>query len=217
MTDNQIAAAASDSPGVSGTPPFEYSRYTETTSKEGSEFLIRNKGSFEWAEGPGFGRPVDASLGQLLMKPTLRITWYNVPRAFIYNSTFVPTNIRFVEGRVNSDTFLGRAPGTLLCLEATIDAHEMPIDPALLGLTGGEPAREYNVIFNLKEFAPPSGSPNGFQGHNLLPYGGSVASPGNPAIPGNSVWYLVSVDGSTTGLRQYQSTPFATLFEGVLF
>lgn len=188
----------------------ESQRYVEYKNLEGAEYISRENNFYNWAESDasiglvaGPNSTVNASIGNLLMKPTFQLIWHRVPWKYILDSNFNPKNIRACESTVNAVAFFGRAIGTLLCLEAVIEPHEAPVGPTVMNLASWQPPREYTVTFNYKEFKPDSGKGT-YQGHNLLPN------------PKNGRWYLVTSNGDpVTGTPQYGSSTFSTMFAGI--
>lgn len=109
---------------IDGNPYREYMRFTTFTSETSAEYMTLKGGSMQFVsdfdgnptgtlkidgmEIPGFFGKT------LLPKTTLKMTWFDVPYAFVDPTQNASTNIYQALGRVNQHWFYGYAPGELL-------------------------------------------------------------------------------------------------------
>jgi hypothetical protein len=109
---------------IDGNPYREYMRFTTFTSETSAEYMTLKGGAMQFVsdydgdpqgtlkidgvEIPGFFGKT------LLPKTTLKMTWFDVPYAFVDPTQWASTNIYQALGRVNQHWFYGYAPGELL-------------------------------------------------------------------------------------------------------
>jgi hypothetical protein len=213
---------------------------TEVLSLTGFQ-LIYTEGTQGIAGGVGWSGPAGqafpGSVGQLLVKPDIRLGWDLVPETFVMSAgTYIPTNILAGLGCVNATSFLGYPAGTLLCLGAkqTRKTNVLALSP-LPGAPATESAYIYTYELLLKYFNPTKGVtgsdtpiqliPKNFPGtqigHTCFPWKGNVA-PGAPgAAPGPfdlnaGKWFVATFDGNDptkggqTLFAQYEYANFFT-------
>jgi hypothetical protein len=111
-----------------------------------------------FANGPHAGAAVPAPFGTLMSKCTYTLNWMWVPHEYLSGAdpyVFRPARLEACTGRVNSDTFLGFPPMTLLMQAPRYVRFKFPI------LTTAGVASGYfgwNVQIPLQYFEPPRGT-----------------------------------------------------------
>lgn len=116
--------------------------------------------NIKFANGPARGTAIPAPFGTLMSKVTKTLNWMWVPHEYISGEDvleFTPTKINSVVGRVNSDTFLGNPPGTLLLQAPIFNRFRYPIQSADIidGYFG------WNIKFPMQFFDPERGGDTG--------------------------------------------------------
>jgi hypothetical protein len=184
--------------------PSEFFRYVSKIPQPGVEFLkVGNSknGTYKYVTNaasppaPSFRTVVPFGMNVRLQKTTLQYKWWWVPEAYLFNSAGLPTNIINGIGKVNNaawpNTLNGFPAGTLLAMPAQFEAINSPNSTLTTptGATGGQPNKEYNVMFNFLYFAPPYNAADLPQGHNAAPFNDGLyyqvqtVNGGNPLYP----------------------------------
>lgn len=184
-----------------------------------------------YTEGGGFTTPPDpfsnakfnrypAEVGRIVVKSDLRVTWYGVPQAWVYQTgTLFPSRILWRIGTLNATPIFGYPKGTLLLMGAklTRSPWTLWLPPAAPG-NAAESQFQYNVEFSMVYFNPDKGFGNGgggaFKltdrlGWNCSPWRGSLFTVpvfGAVALPlpdGNAgKWFFSSFDGQDIAPRR---------------
>jgi hypothetical protein len=181
----------------------EADRYVDWGKYEGGvDSLKIDVGQIKYAEGPPefLGQPYPGSLSLIYPKGTIRATWYEVPRDWVFNADGVPTSINSCVGRVNSQAFRGYPAGTLFLEPPIFDPYVMNLRQQG-GLWTGQPLLFYDVGLIFRHMDPPrfdDSSP--YRGHNLVP------------LPRRSEFVLGTRDGTTGGDGVYLQADFNQIF-----
>lgn len=143
------------SPAVEGTRNtyLEPTPTIEVISAEGLN-------NIKFASGPNSGAAVPAPFGTLMSKCTYVLNWMWVPHEYISTSDYpvlVAAKINACVGRVNTDTFFGFPPGTLLLQAPSFQPFRFPIvtSDRTEGFFG------WNVRLPIQHFDPPRGGTTG--------------------------------------------------------
>lgn len=187
------------------TPALESQRSTyfdpvpsiEIISAEGINNIL-------FANGPALNDPIPAPFGTLMSKCTYTLNWMWVPHEYISGAdpyVFRPTRLEACTGRVNSDTFLGFPPMTLLMQAPRYTRFKFPI------LTAAGAASGYygwNVQIPLQFFDPPMGVP-----------GDAATYRGNQLVPRrvDLLWY--GAKRAVGGGKLYSEAAFGDIFKHV--
>lgn len=157
---------------------YEWERYTVIEINPATEFMRRFGGAWKWVAGvPDVGsRPVFEKnyTNFKITRTKIIMTWFQVPDTGLFvggfeNSTASP-NIENAVGTVNSTTFMGRLPGTML-LEGW-----KPIPRTMPEIGVSNFPRSWDVQLTWTYFQPPpSAIDNNFaygarNGHLLVPH-----------------------------------------------
>lgn len=113
--------------------------------------------NIKFANGPNRSTPIPAPFGTLMSKMLLTFNWMWVPNEFISGSDplrFTPTKILNCVGRVNSDTFRGYPPGTLLLQAPAFERFRFP----MLAANGVDGYFGWNVRLPIQYFDPDRGA-----------------------------------------------------------
>ncbi len=160
LDDAQVLSAGSGT-AYAGEPYrntyFTPSPSVEIISAEGLNNILWANNQFS-PTSPG--NIIPAPFGTLMSKTLLSFRWMWVPNEYVSgpNSlTFTPKWIDSCVGKVNSDTFLGYAPGTLLLQAPTYERFRFPV-PTIDGVYG---YFGWNIGLNFQFFDPPRGSQDG--------------------------------------------------------
>ena len=163
------------------------------------------------ASGPPNVTPGDANqssfqgaVGERLTQTIYKLKWWEVPKFYICDADGIPAKLEAAVGKVNSDTFRGHAPGTLLMMPPEMELLQFPY------YSEDGRAEYYNVGLSMLKFDPTPGATSPLaRGHNLFAWrtGGGVA--GGPG------WFLATRDGTVAGPRYIEETAFADVFTHV--
>lgn len=188
----------------------EYARNTLLEIAPTVEQITIAAGNMAWAEnsdggGTEAGDPFQSDYSVIIPAQTLTLKWLDVPADFISpDSGYSFPKLQNTQGCVNSDTFLGRAPGTLLLKTVELVRKVSPLFEVVSGYY--RPVVLYDVTFVMSYFDPPKGNAlSAFRGHNLVPTRRGVATDG-------VVYLLATRDGTTSGPKLYRERSFASLF-----
>lgn len=189
---------------------FEYLRYLEHDQQTNVYDVVIPTGRFKFAEGTSgnpLGKVFPGEVTFYEVKTTYSLKWRLVPEDFIIdyvNYDFgYPTKINAAAGHVNATKFCGFPAGTLLLLEPEIERYVA----GALRRSDGKPMFYADVVLPIVHFDPPLGVSAGSEiqkGHNNKPWWKS----GDTTLH----YYMVSSDGTSTGIRVYGSYEFADIF-----
>ncbi len=142
---------------------FDLSPSVEIISAEGLSNLTI-------VHGAAAGTRVPAPIGTLMSKITYTLNWMWVPHEYISTTGYpllTPTKILGCVGRVNSDTFFGFAPGTLLLQAPQFQAFRFPVatvNPTDFSYYG------WNVRLPIQFFDPTRAVADAaYRGHQTVP------------------------------------------------
>lgn len=184
----------------------EYKRYCEFGLDPSVQALTADVASqLKFHEGgPSTTTPVTAfpaPLAELMAKAAFTIKWMQVPHEYLSDSQYYlkPTKILDRLGRVNDDTFVGHAKGTLLLTAVKFEPHLFTVTPAdpYYPLTG------WDVTFVFEQFDPEKGvSGSEYRGHRVFPwredgkwyYAVRTNAAGVPDSPPKELLPLVAMD-----------------------
>lgn len=157
--------------------------------------------NIKFANGPQAGEVIPAPFGTLMSKITKTLNWMWVPHEYISGDDplqFTPDNIMSCVGRVNSDTFLGHPPGTLLLQAPVFQRFRFPVLTRnnLYGYFA------WNIKLPMQFFDPPRGVADAnYRGHQLVPRRTDL------------LWYgAIREDGSS---KLFPEAPFANIFKHI--
>ena len=137
------------------------------------------------------------------MKLNIFLEWLHVPEEFIFDENYHAVKFEEAVGCVNSETFMGYAPETLL-----LEDYELEIANQPLATDDWQAYPTRHVKMPFVYFEPPQGGGGGAQGagHNIFPYR-------HENLDGNKVpYYLATLDGINSGARRYYAYDFNKLF-----
>lgn len=190
----------------------EYERYITVDIEEKTEALERSSGNMKYAEGPKIDKGFAGLFYSYETRTYYNLRWHQVPLRWIadtedINTMPLFTNIRAAVGKVNSDTFLNKEPGTLLLLEPKYTIYKSP-----LVFSDKSDYWYVDVFLPLVYFNPELGAGTPIQkGHNNKPLF-------LPSETSTKYYYATSggaPGGVVTGAPLYQSAPFADMFRRV--
>lgn len=159
--------------------------------------------NIKFANGPIAGSAAPAPFGTLMSKTTYTLNWMWVPHEYISTTAYpilTPSKILGCVGKVNNDTFLGFAPGTLLAQAPVFEPMRFPIGciDSTLGFYG------WNVRLPIQFFDPPRGVEDAnYRGHLCIPYRKDL------------LWYGAIRENGTS--RLYSTTVFENIFANANF
>lgn len=137
-----------------------FGRYVTYKSKPGLRQLVLNRSAVKRSDT---SRPIPEGVPVPVPYEDIELTWHQIPESALNTTVWGET-----QGRVNSDTFLGRPAETLLMEAPEIVSRE--------GLFG---ARSYDVIFRMRYYPQyDKGTPPTARGWNyiLLPIGDAATA-----------------------------------------
>jgi len=225
LTDNETELQSNPTFGYQ-----EWTRYVERIPQSYVDLAHIDGGQLA-AFAPTVGSPINGSpfisapyILARQEKSAWKLIWREVPEEFLYDGNGFSQKLAGIQKRVNSVTFMGRAPGTLLCESAIGEKNPAPVatdQQEGLSFT-------YDVTLEMKEFDPQPGDPNvkatviaagtgsdgtplygPAAGWNLLP---GVRGGTNPG--GNQAWayYYYTANGTATGKPQFEAVDFFKIF-----
>jgi hypothetical protein len=166
---------------------------------------------------------------QILVKVDVGLTWRDVPARWILGDggSLLPGNIMAGLGCVNVGRFLGYDAGTLLFIGLKLTRYSWVHQVPSLDLTNLESEFQYDVEFLFSYFNPtkgftlaPGGGPMTITsnlGHNNFVYRGSVTPlAGGKSDKQQNLWFLATIDGTTTGGRLFRSFDYRLFFDSPL-
>lgn len=210
----------------------EYQRYTILDTEPRTEILTLSGFQLIYCVGQGNTNPITnpypkvapGELGTILIKPDLKITWYDVPEKYISQNQIpgqvYPVKICRALGKVNKLVWMGYPKGTLLLNGVRLVRKPWALAAGAVG-TGVVPTsvREsifnYDIEFLISFFDPPLGYQNNaaivdatgigtgttgadVRGHNCLPYRGEPTGTVISALDKNAgKWFLATYNGQT--------------------
>lgn len=191
-----------------GTPWQEWQRFVEWPNQPVDETLIREAGSFTFAEGPAgvVGNPFQSPTPQQIPNSEVHATWKRVPRngLFVPGTDWLNINITSRYKTLNQATFLNQPKGTLRFEGAIAHPLPSPVPPQLQGIVLGNINCYYDVDMIFSYRNPPPFGIN--KGHNIAPFPSQA--------PGTSgQWGLVTVDGTPTGASIFAYSDFTQIFQ----
>lgn len=199
-------------------------RWTEIDVGPKTDILSVDGQQLTFVEGntPPFGNKVPGSVGQVLVKSDVRVTWYGVPKRWLFGATEKPTKILAGLGTVNDAEFYSNYPaGTLMCSAVTMQKSIWPF-----AVTSGaviESQFEYDVQFLFSYFSPTRGPDANLTlpgGWNLQPWrglGNYAAGAGNSSTA-SGYWYTCTFNGNiplgnnTGGQTLFRTSDFSQMF-----
>lgn len=227
----------------------EYHRYTILDTEPRTEVLTLAGFQLIYCAGQGNTDPITnaypkvapGELGQILVKPDLKLTWYDVPEKYISQNTIpghvYPTKIVTALGKVNKTVWLGYPKGTLMLNGVRLIRKPWTLAAGLVGTLPNairESIFNYDIEFLISFFDPPMGYQNNalivdatgigtgttgadVRGHNCLPYRGEPTGTVIAALDKNAgKWFLATYNGQANyiGNGREDSNPGSpTLFE----
>lgn len=189
----------------------EWMRFVEKNRKSSVEFLMPERGTLKFVEGPAsiLNKEFRGNRGQINMRTRLTWRWVGVPDDGLFTlggseRGGVPSRIDSAVGRVNSTEFAGYPAGTLLCEAPEFKPVMYPVHPGYVMAKDfiWDVPRMWDVTLVFVHFDPPYDAAGGFtsRGHNLCP------------APVSKFWYKAGTAGSTS-YPLYDSTEFADIFK----
>lgn len=209
---------------------------TELLTLSGFQLIYAEGGSNTGTTTNAEGKAFPGEVFQVMCKPDVKVTWYDVPEKYISSATtegqLYPAKILRGLGTVNSGEIFGFPIGTLLLVAVKFTRY--PWTLAAGGTpTGSFPgdAREsrfnYDVDFLFSHFNPEKGYDTNAQitnylGHNCQPYRGE---PTGTTLAANDLnagkWFMATYSGLLTNVEGDDSptliryTNFGNLFDSV--
>ncbi len=195
------------------TPAAETRRYTYFDPVPSIEIIsAEGLNNIKFAYSPGVpdgppNEPIPAPFGTLMAKVTYTLNWMQVAQEYISSAAsqvFFPSKILGCVGRVNTTTFMGFGPGTLLLQPPVFQRFRFPLTTA----TGVYGYFGWNIRFPMQYFNPTAGPQAGvppgiiYAGHQLIPWRSNLS------------WYPCQrEDGSS---KLYPEADFNNIFTHVL-
>ncbi len=157
-------------PAVDGGVEFEYQRWTKQTARPYTEIFVLGNGTYKF-DAPAVpeidGKPVNSPQTVVKQqKNAIDFTWYEVPYDWITDEDGDQPKLSDIQKKVNTTTFLNKAPGTLLCESVEVIQDVQPLANAVVGKV----AFTCKVVFKFIEFDPPLGTGVTMRGWNLWPH-----------------------------------------------
>jgi hypothetical protein len=146
----------------------EYNRWTVWTPKPADTVFTCERGLHKWAAGGTYTGPLQQGIGLPISRDIFEWKWYDVPHVGLFDSKGNPTNLYSVRNKVNSVTFWGKNPGTLLFEQPTLEPRVAPVSPVWLNQVATDVPRYWNVTIRAIYHEPPGGDGTWQKsGHNL--------------------------------------------------
>jgi hypothetical protein len=199
---------------------YEYERYTEQVPAACAELVQIDGGQLiAYAPSVTFVDQKNYIAAPHVIarqeKNAFDLIWREVPEAFLFDqdetsSTYgKAVKIAAIQKRVNSETFFGWRPGTLLCEEATMSISPSPVaTDVTVGLRF-----MYDVTFKMKGFDPEPGDPAVEKyGWNLLPGPRNTSGASGDRL---FAYFYYTHDGTLDGKPLFESYDFASVFTHV--
>ncbi len=186
----------------------EFRRYVDYDTTSNVYDVTIQTGQFKFADGSAgapLGKTFPGEINFFEVKTTFSLRWRLLPQDFVYNTIDYPVFPYPVKpgaasARVNSAAIWGYPAGTLLLLEPEIDRY---VSGTLRNGDGRTPFFMCDVTYPIIHFDPPHYGST-YRGHNLKPWWKT----GDTTI----TYYLVTNDGTSTGIRIYGEYDFSKLF-----
>lgn len=190
LTDAETTAE--NNPLGHGLPyPVEYTgvRYVTKLSRPSVEALTTPQGAYKRVHPAGSAvasaaYPVQWGVARVIGTDILQLTWHQIPQKNIAHKLFNPTTsndyMNATLGKVNDNTFLGFAAGTLLLLSYDV----RPIMNPFI-------TRSFDITYTIKRF-----NPTGTIGHNhIWAHSPPTATPSATTTAWG--WHEVTTTGAT--------------------
>ncbi len=165
----------------------EWGRFLTIDSEDASELFIQEGGNYKYVNttgvGPKNGTPlIGAGLRVYAERTNLIVVSYQVAHDLILNEFGIPRKFKIAKAKVNSTTFLGEAPGTMILKSWKIKKTPQPVatqaqNTLLYGL---------NITMTFGFTDPPRADP-------AETHRGWLLAPGFDAAH-NAGWYYVETD-----------------------
>lgn len=192
----------------------ELYRFVERNYQLGLENIIRQGNSFKWVPGtPLAGQSIPQGFVARAPKGVVTYLWRQVPRVGLFGRSGDgwPNNIWDGVGRVNSETFDGCPPGTLLLLPPKFMPISSPYTSfGVEGVGEADSTVAYDVELPMSYIDPPAdpafagtGPAYSLRGHNLFP---------PPPGQASGYWYPATHSGAANGTTLYPAYDFQKLF-----
>lgn len=142
--------------------------------------------------------PIPYAVPVRSQKSVYELKWWEVPSEFVRDSEGITPKFDAAIGKVNSDTYAGKYPGTLMVDDIDVEVYNDPIVGDILGTLG----RFVNVTFKFRIWDPTEG--NATTATTAALHGWNLAL----AIDGKAYPVTRTLGGATL----YEETAFASLF-----